>query len=105
MKCSWLTPLIAVAALSGAVSGAAAASPEQQTPQAGQTFRDCSDCPEMAVIPAGNFLMGSSDEETARDVDVVLPNNERRYAQKVMALEHPSIRLASTGRSGSGSTA
>ena len=26
-------------------------------------FRDCSDCPEMAVVPAGNFTMGSSAAE------------------------------------------
>jgi formylglycine-generating enzyme required for sulfatase activity len=29
----------------------------------GKTFRDCPDCPEMAVIPAGEFTMGSSDSE------------------------------------------
>jgi len=28
--------------------------------QAGSTFRDCSDCPEMVSIPAGSFMMGSS---------------------------------------------
>lgn len=26
-------------------------------------FRDCPDCPEMVVVPAGNFTMGSSDSE------------------------------------------
>jgi hypothetical protein len=25
----------------------------------GQSFRDCADCPEMTVIPAGSFMMGS----------------------------------------------
>jgi formylglycine-generating enzyme required for sulfatase activity len=29
----------------------------------GSVFRDCPDCPEMVVIPAGNFTMGSSSEE------------------------------------------
>ncbi len=29
-------------------------------PQEGTTFRDCPDCPEMVVIPAGSFDMGSS---------------------------------------------
>lgn len=28
-------------------------------PQAGKTFRDCPDCPEMVVIPPGSFDMGS----------------------------------------------
>jgi dienelactone hydrolase len=29
----------------------------------GTVFRDCPDCPEMVVIPAGNFMMGSSDSQ------------------------------------------
>jgi formylglycine-generating enzyme required for sulfatase activity len=29
---------------------------------AGQTFRDCADCPEMVVVPAGSFMMGSNAE-------------------------------------------
>jgi formylglycine-generating enzyme required for sulfatase activity len=29
--------------------------------EAGATFRDCADCPEMVVVPAGEFLMGSND--------------------------------------------
>ena len=29
----------------------------------GKTFRDCSNCPEMVVIPAGSFTMGSSPAE------------------------------------------
>jgi formylglycine-generating enzyme required for sulfatase activity len=37
-------------------AGAAAASP--------RTFRDCPDCPEMVEIPAGKFIMGSSDGDS-----------------------------------------
>jgi formylglycine-generating enzyme required for sulfatase activity len=29
--------------------------------QSGTTFKDCDDCPEMVIIPAGAFLMGSRD--------------------------------------------
>jgi formylglycine-generating enzyme required for sulfatase activity len=29
----------------------------------GKTFKDCDDCPEMVVIPAGGFMMGSPDSE------------------------------------------
>jgi formylglycine-generating enzyme required for sulfatase activity len=29
----------------------------------GTVFRDCPDCPEMVVVPAGNFTMGSSAAE------------------------------------------
>jgi len=41
----------------------AMATPPQSlgTARAGQTFKDCADCPEMMVIPAGSFDMGSSD--------------------------------------------
>lgn len=30
------------------------------------TFRDCADCPEMVVIPAGTFTMGAPDDEPDR---------------------------------------
>lgn len=30
---------------------------------AGNSFRDCSECPEMIVVPTGHFIMGSSAEE------------------------------------------
>ena len=33
----------------------------------GTVFRDCSSCPEMVVIPAGSFMMGSPETETGRD--------------------------------------
>jgi formylglycine-generating enzyme required for sulfatase activity len=33
----------------------------------GHTFKDCDDCPEMVVVPAGNFVMGSTDTEEGHD--------------------------------------
>ncbi len=38
------------------VCGAPVASSAQSAP--GETFRDCPDCPEMVVVPAGRFRMG-----------------------------------------------
>ena len=32
----------------------------------GRVFRDCPDCPEMVVVPAGSFMMGSPSHEVGR---------------------------------------
>jgi formylglycine-generating enzyme required for sulfatase activity len=32
-------------------------------------FRDCADCPEMVVVPAGEFMMGSPPSERGRNPD------------------------------------
>jgi formylglycine-generating enzyme required for sulfatase activity len=89
MKFARLAACIQVAAFLIALGGAVSAGPDEKTLQPGLTFRDCSDCPEMVVIPAGNFLMGSSDEETARDVEAVLPSIESKFAKGYMLHEHP----------------
>ena len=36
-------------------------------PGAGQRFKDCPDCPEMVVVPAGQFAMGSPLDEPERE--------------------------------------
>ena len=36
---------------------------------AGRVFRDCPACPEMVVLPAGTFTMGSPDSERGRNKD------------------------------------
>jgi formylglycine-generating enzyme required for sulfatase activity len=35
------------------------------TPGSGKSFRDCPQCPEMVVVPAGSFMMGSPASENA----------------------------------------
>jgi len=45
----------------------------------GQSFKDCKDCPEMVVIPAGNFMMGSSEKELG----------DNHYTPFQLALERP----------------
>ena len=43
--------------------------PEPRGRQEGTVFRDCPDCPEMVVVPAGGFQMGSPGDEEGRDDD------------------------------------
>ena len=38
-------------------------------PKVGERFRDCAECPEMAVVPAGSFEMGSPSHEKVRAND------------------------------------
>lgn len=51
-------------------------------PGAGQSFKDCPDCPEMVVIPAGGFTMGARpDEEVATErEDRIRVNIARPFA-------------------------
>jgi len=73
MKSDPLTPLFSLKALSMAAllaglqlcATAQAATP----PQPGTVFRDCKDCPEMVVLPAGTFTMGTPDSEIGRQPD------------------------------------
>ena len=37
--------------------------PERAALKPGQSFKDCADCPEMVVVPAGRFTLGSPDSE------------------------------------------
>lgn len=71
-----------------AATGRVIAGPDAQTAQPGQTFRDCSDCPEMTVVPAGRFTMGSSLADTARAIETV-PDYAVGLARTSMAYEHP----------------
>ena len=36
-------------------------------PKAGDSFRDCPECPEMVVIPAGSYLMGGPSDDPGRE--------------------------------------
>lgn len=57
--------MLLAAAPAWAHAGEAAGDTPQKSAQANSTFRDCPDCPEMAIIPAGTFTMGSSPAEKA----------------------------------------
>ena len=47
--------------------------------RAGEVFRDCDTCPEMVVIPAGTFIMGSALEDDEAE-DNERPAHEVRVA-------------------------
>ena len=48
-------------------------------PAPGTTFRDCSACPEIMVVPAGEFVMGSTLGETGHTDEK--PQHTVRIAQ------------------------
>jgi formylglycine-generating enzyme required for sulfatase activity len=62
--------------VAGAVRIAQAQTPSS-APTPGTTFRDCSQCPEMVVVPAGKFMMGwddgDEDERPAHEVVIAKP--------------------------------
>jgi len=63
-------PLKTLAALATALCllpGLAAAATTAQQP--GKVFKDCKDCPEMVVLPAGTFTMGTPDDEIGHEPD------------------------------------
>src|SRR6185437_7370564 len=46
-------------------------SAEMNAVSAGQSFRDCSECPKMVVVPSGRFSMGSSPAEGTQLIESV----------------------------------
>ena len=52
----------------GAVSAPVVVPLAPSPSRAGQTIKDCADCPEMVVIPAGSFEMGSNESTDERPV-------------------------------------
>ena len=60
--------LAAVVVMVGALIGSAVNTVAAQTNvPVGSVFQDCDVCPSMVVVPAGSFLIGSSDTETDRE--------------------------------------
>jgi formylglycine-generating enzyme required for sulfatase activity len=39
---------------------------EERLLKQGDSFKECDDCPEMVVVPAGSFMLGSPSDETRR---------------------------------------
>jgi formylglycine-generating enzyme required for sulfatase activity len=55
------SPLPHTSQLSAAPAPAGPNSSAAALPDPGETFRDCADCPEMVVVPDGEFKMGSTE--------------------------------------------
>lgn len=66
VKLKELAPAVQVAM--GAAPGSLPTKPAS-APAAGKSFQDCADCPEMVVLPAGSFEMGSPGYEAGRSDD------------------------------------
>lgn len=47
-------------------AGAGLAVAQSVSMSAGAVFQDCVDCPEMVIVPAGQFVMGTADSEVGR---------------------------------------
>jgi formylglycine-generating enzyme required for sulfatase activity len=61
----FLLPLLAALVLGPVIRTHSTVAAQGHAP--GATFRDCPDCPEMVVVPAGKFMMGAPPTETGRD--------------------------------------
>ena len=57
----WIARAVFLLAV-GRVSSAAVPGVGQAEMEAGTVFRDCAGCPEMVVVPAGTYMMGSPEE-------------------------------------------
>jgi len=48
------------------VRGQVLTAAQERVLKPGDTFKECADCPEMVVVPAGEFMMGSPADEKDR---------------------------------------
>ena len=62
---------LAGAAFALCVVGSACAAESGETRLPGETFRDCPDCVELVVVPAGEFQMGSNAKPAEQPIHKV----------------------------------
>jgi sulfatase modifying factor 1 len=82
----FLSALFLLIGLSAMGAAEPVRTPDRHGP--GAVFRDCADCPQMVVVPAGRFLMGSpsgeigigTDESPQRSVTIAYPFAVSRFA-------------------------
>ena len=65
------------------------AGPETDPVKAGDRFRDCPECPQMVVVPAGSYRMGgrAKDEGPVHEVTIAAPFAIGRYEVTVAEFE------------------
>src|SRR5262245_13740029 len=61
MRC--IVHLFAVACCAVAVFSGVPTDADERALKPGDSFKECDDCPEMVVVPAGEFIMGAPPEE------------------------------------------
>lgn len=70
---------------------AAAAQPTRPSAIAGKTIKDCTECPELVVLPEGSFRMGAPESEIARFINEV-PAHEVRIGYRLAMGKHEVTR-------------
>jgi len=67
MRAALIGIFLACALCASAFAQSPLTAAQERSLKAGDTFRECAGCPEMIVIPPGEFLMGSPESEKDRD--------------------------------------
>ena len=88
--------VIAVMVFTLAISATASA---QERLKPGNTFQDCPECPEMVVIPASSFMMGSPASEPGRWNGEGPPRRVRIPQTLALGKYEVTFAVAAAGRS------
>src|SRR5712671_887847 len=72
-------------------------SPTSPIPEPGEIFRDCQDCSEMVVVPAGEFKMGSGDTVYEKPEHRVVIANPFAIGRREITFEEWDLCVASGG--------
>jgi formylglycine-generating enzyme required for sulfatase activity len=71
--------------------------PASAVPEPGEIFRDCPDCPEMVVVPAGEFKMGSADAVYEKPEHRVVIANPFAIGRREITFEEWDLCVGSGG--------
>jgi len=74
LRCFALIVAAAAALLNGGARAQSLSAVQERVLGVRDSFKECSTCPEMVVVPAGSFVMGSPPNEPGRGVLVGLPH-------------------------------